>query len=68
MVHMSDETTETITEEGQSDLVGVLVIKTKDDGAIKTDVQIVGEVEPTEVQTLLELGVLSWRQKIGLSG
>lgn len=46
---------------------GVFVTKTVDDqGNISTDTQPVN-VQPTEVQTLLELGIQSWRQKVGLS-
>lgn len=46
---------------------GVLVVKVIDEnGNIATDTQPIGNVQPTEVQTLLELGVSSWRRKIGL--
>lgn len=46
---------------------GVLVLKITDEqGNISTDAQPVGNVLPTEVQTLLELGINGWRQKIGL--
>lgn len=54
-----------LTEEPQ--VSGVLVAKVKNEGIVGTEVHIIGEIEPTEVQTLLELGVLQWRQKIGLS-
>lgn len=48
---------------------GVLVVKTTDaDGNIRVDVEPLGGVIATEVQTLIELGVGAWRQKIGLSG
>lgn len=47
---------------------GVVVIRREEDnGDITTDVQIIGDVKPTEVQTVLELAVPAWRAKIGLS-
>lgn len=53
--------------EGEPTFDGVVVIKMTDaDGNIKTDVVLNGKVLPTEAQTLLELGVQAWRQKIGL--
>lgn len=36
-------------------------------GAISTEIILNGKVQPTEVQTLLELGVKGWRKQIGLS-
>jgi len=46
----------------------VLVVKIQDeDGSISTDVIPTGNVQATEVQTLIELGLVAWRQKIGLS-
>jgi hypothetical protein len=46
----------------------VLVVKSTDeDGTISVDVVALGKVMPTEVQTLLELGVGKWRQQIGLA-
>jgi hypothetical protein len=45
----------------------VVVHKVVDeDGNITTEVSIVGSVQPTEVQTLLELATLGWRARIGL--
>lgn len=45
----------------------VIVFKITDDsGNISTDVQPINGLQPTEVQTILELGVGSWRAKIGL--
>lgn len=45
----------------------VIVVKTKqDDGSINTEIMIQGEVELTEVQTILELAVRGWRKRIGL--
>ena len=65
---MSDQIEETTDEASKiPEASGVVVLKTKTDGVISTEIQIVGEVEPTEVQTLLELGVLAWRKRIGLS-
>ncbi len=44
----------------------IVVFKHKaDDGTISTEVSLQG-VEPTEVQTLLELAIIGWRQRIGL--
>jgi hypothetical protein len=46
---------------------GVIVIKSvADDGSITTEVSPLGNVQATEIQTLLELGVQSWRRQIGL--
>lgn len=48
---------------------GVLVVKTKDDaGGINVDAVPVGNIEPTEVLTLLELGIDAFRAKVGLRG
>lgn len=45
----------------------VVIVKTvSDDGTISTDVTTSGTVQATEVQTLIELGLRSWRSKIGL--
>lgn len=47
----------------------VIVLKTIDeDGSIRTDIVMQGDVQATEVQTLLELAVRGWRQRIGLVG
>lgn len=49
-------------------LDGVLVTKDVDEeGNITTGVQTLGKVQPTEVQTLLELGLDAFRKQIGLS-
>lgn len=45
----------------------VLVVKAQDEnGNIAVDVQTIGNVQPTEVLTLLEIAGPSFRQKIGL--
>lgn len=45
----------------------VIIMKTVGpDGSINTDVAPLGDVQATEVQTLIELGLQSWRKKIGL--
>lgn len=50
----------------QESLPAVIIVKQKDDeGNITTDVMLQG-VEPTEVQTIIELGLIRWRSKIGL--
>lgn len=47
---------------------GVIVVKITDEqGNVMTDTQPIGNVQATEVQTLLELGVGAWRRKIGLA-
>ena len=54
-------------EETPEPLNAVVVVKTTDDeGNIGTEVVMNGNVLPTEVQTLLELAVKGWRQRIGL--
>ena len=46
---------------------GVLIVRQKNDqGGIATDTVPLGDVEPTEVQTIIELGLAGWRQKLGL--
>lgn len=46
---------------------GVLVIKQKNEqGDIGVDAIPVGGVEPTEVLTLLEMGIAAFRGKVGL--
>lgn len=48
-------------------LNAVVVVKTVDDeGNIGTEVVMNGNIQATEVQTLLELAVKGWRQRIGL--
>lgn len=50
------------------ELNAVLVVKHRDpDGSISTSIATNGNVEVTEVQTLLELGLKGWREKIGLA-
>lgn len=45
----------------------VLVIKTVgEDGGIGTSIQVLGNVQITEVQTLLELGLKAFRNDVGL--
>ncbi len=54
--------------EPQSQPDGVVVLKkVKDDGSIYTEVSPIGKAQATEVQTLLELGVIGWRKQIGLA-
>lgn len=46
---------------------GVLVTRLIDaDGSISFDVVVLGDVKATEAQTLLEMGIIRWREKIGL--
>lgn len=45
----------------------VVIHRVEEDGQIKTVVQPIGDVRPTEVQTLIELGLQSWRDQIGLA-
>lgn len=48
---------------------GVFVVKVVDEqGNIGIDAQPVGNVQPTEVLTILELAQASFRAKIGLTG
>jgi hypothetical protein len=47
----------------------VLIVRSRDeDGNVGTNVAILGDVQPTEVQTIIELGLAGWRQGLGLSG
>lgn len=48
-------------------LNAVVILRNIDaDGNVTTDVATNGNVAATEVQTLIELGLQSWRKKIGL--
>lgn len=48
-------------------LDAVIVIKETDpDGNLRTNIVTNGSVQPTEVQTLLELGLKGWRERLGL--
>lgn len=54
-------------EEPQKPIDGVFVAKVVDEqGNISTEIMMNGEVQATEVQTLLELAVRGWRKRIGL--
>lgn len=51
----------------QEEFDAVIVVKeATPDGGISTKVLTNGNVQATEVQTLLELAVLGWRDQIGL--
>lgn len=66
---MEDEKTEVPSDElpPEQPLAAVIVVKRIDeDGTITPEVTFQGDIRPTEVQTLLETGVLRWRQQIGL--
>jgi hypothetical protein len=53
------------SEEKQPD--AVLIIKRLNaEGGIETQAVPLGNVQATEVQTLIELGLQSWRKSIGL--
>lgn len=45
----------------------VLIVRVEDDQGIHTEVVTLGDVKATEVATIIELGMRSWRAKIGLS-
>lgn len=60
------EVSEQTPEVSEPEIDGVLVLKRIDGDSITTEVQALGSVQPTEVQTLLELGVQRWRRQIGL--
>jgi hypothetical protein len=52
----------------ETPLDAVIIVKSTDDrGNIGTEVISQGEILATEVQTLIELGLASWRAKIGLA-
>lgn len=54
-------------EEQEEVLDAVIVVRTVgEDGSISCRAIPQGNVQATEVQTILELGVLEWRQRIGL--
>jgi hypothetical protein len=58
---------ETVEEAAPSQPNAVLVIrKVEADGTINCDAVPLGDVQVTEVQTILELGLAGFRQKVGL--
>ncbi len=61
---MPDETTDQMEPEPLD--VVLIVKRLGPDGSISADVATNGAVQATEVQTLIELGLKSWRKKIGL--
>lgn len=63
---MSEE--EKVVEAAETIDAVVVIKQTAEDGSISTDVVLQGEVKATEVQTILELAVRGWRQRIGLVG
>lgn len=65
----TEEITEAPTpvEEKETSIDAVLVLKKVEGDSISTEVQPLGDVQATEVQTLLELGVKRWRNQIGLA-
>jgi hypothetical protein len=64
---MNDKDTKQDKEDEAKPASLIVVQKiTDEDRTIRTDISLQG-IEPTEVQTLLEMAVLSWRQRIGLA-
>lgn len=52
----------------EEQMSAVIVLKvTKEDGSIVPEVMTQGDVQPTEVQTLMEVGLMRWRQSLGLT-
>ena len=51
----------------EEEINAVIIHKVIEGTQVKTVVQSIGNVQVTEVQTLLELGVKAWRSQIGLS-
>lgn len=46
---------------------GVLVTKVvNDDGGVATQIQLIGDCQVTEIQTILELGLKAFRADVGL--
>lgn len=53
--------------EAQEQPNGVLIVRVEEEnGAVNTDTVPLGDVKPTEVQTVIELGLGVWRKKVGL--
>lgn len=58
---------EAVNASEEQPLNAVIVVKVEDeDGNIGTNVIPNGDVRPTEIQTLLELAINSWREQIGV--
>lgn len=57
------------TEEAEVPAAVIVVRTVSPDGTVKAEVaDLQGDVQITEVQTILELAVRGWRQRIGLVG
>lgn len=67
---MSEDNTTTeddVQEVDAAPLSAVIVVReTKPDGSIHAVPMIQGDIDPLGVQTLLELAIQGWRERIGL--
>lgn len=56
-----------VTEDDQP-LDAVIIVKTvTPDGNFGTSIVLNGNIQPTEVQTLIEFGLKGWRNQLGLT-
>jgi hypothetical protein len=64
-----EEAPSTPEVEGDAPPNAVLIVRVEDEqGNVSTDAVPLGDVKPTEVQTIIELGLANWRAKLGLNG
>lgn len=54
------------SENSIAEVNAVIVVRRETENGIETEVFLNGDVKATEAQTVLELGIASWRKKIGL--
>lgn len=62
---MSDENIPAPAED--TPLNGVIIVREEDgEGGVHTKIVLSGDVKPTEVETIIKLGLKGWHQQIGL--
>lgn len=63
----ADEPIESSPQTPEPQSAALIVFKLEDDqGNIQTDVKWQGDIRPTEVETLLKLGLQGWQRQIGV--
>lgn len=55
------------SQEDDTPFNGVVIVREfNEDGGVGTKVILSGNVKPTEVQTIIDLGLKGWREQIGV--
>ena len=63
---MNEDIETTATDAEDHPLNAVIIVRKETDAGVETEVFLNGDVKATEVQTIIELGLGSWRTKLGL--